>query len=619
MTDPYESKAPLSQGGVDDANQHLGEVHVGELTDADLGIASDSPAIGGASVGAADPERESPQEWDPVRVDIAPAASSDHLGAPAGDFTRSEPLVVLISPSEVEVLAPRTKKARAGAATAVQGPRLIQFSHDLELGKPLAKLIVAQLKEHGVGRRAVRLALSPEILPTKIIEVPSLAPRDLHQVVARRAAAIIEEEPLNITFSALALDGEDKEERRWLVHPIRSKEIIALQTELRSLGWSVRDVVPGRTAPFIAAGVRDQNTDGGASIVIVFDHDSATLGLVSKGRLAHISTLPGSLEEHVTGEQASLSLVQELRGIDAFWRRSSRGDQVTKIMILGAVPAAMNLMAPAIRSALGDVAIEGTTGPIQDLTDPGFTVDRSSLDARIEVLRALRSPRASILDLGLPLRPRARSILGVGLASLVLCSTVALGIRHEMSGLASSISTEARVVAAASADLEDLMQRRDRVTRLEQQIREDCDELRQLESFGVAGRSIVAGLRGAFFDDVRLLSFRVLGGATLGMGGAAAPSAGGVLHVRGLVIDGAGRTSVALDALRRRLALIPGVASVTIDPPSLSDRGGIDAFPDGASSLRFLATARLVSSSLAAASSGNPEELPGTFPGVSAD
>ncbi len=559
-----------------------GTVPIGALTDEEMGDDEHQHSS---------PDGPAYETWDLEGSDDVAAGSVQNNESILGRFSRAEPLVVLVSPTEVEVLAPRVKDS--AAARVAGDARLIQFTHDLPLGKALATFIVSTLKDHGVARSAMRLALSHEILPAKIIEVPNLQARDLHQVMARRTAAVIDSTPEEVAFSALALDGPDQPERRWLVHPMIAKPLVAFQMEMRGLGWTVRDVVPARTAPFLSAPQPSEDQEGEATLVVAFDRDAVGIGLVSDGRLAHLSTLPGSLDTHLR-QQGARSLIQELRGVDAFWRRSSRGDQVTEILILGAVPSALEQLAPSIRSALGDVRVAGAMGSSAIPITSGSWLERAPNESRIDFLRAVRNPRGASLDLSLPLRPRGRSILAVALSSLVVCSTVAMGVRSGMDGLASSISTEARVVETASADLEDLRARKREVASLEALLMADCKRLTSLEGLGVSATPIVAGLRKAFGDQTRLLSMRAMG---LAVGGATvSPERGevGALHLRGIVINAPGETMAALGRLRNALSEVPGVVNIVIEPPSLTDRGPSNQFGAGTESLRFLATTRLV-------------------------
>ena len=609
MIEP-DSELPKQARAASPGFSDYGTVPIGALTDEELGEDERVPST---------PDVPIYETWDPEAASCDASGQTQMADGLLGRFTRAEPLVVLVSPKEVEVLAPRGKES--AASKVVGDARLIQFSHDLPLGKALAAFIASTLKEHGVARNAVRLALSHEILPATIIEVPNLPPRDLHQVMARRTAAVIDSTPEDVAFSALALDGPDQPERRWIVHPMIAKPLVAFQMEMRGLGWDVRNVVPARTAPFLSAPSPEEGREGQATLVVAFDRDAVCIGLVTNGRLAHLSTLPGSIDAHLS-EQGARSLVQELRGVDAFWRRSSRGDQVTEILILGAVPSALDRLAPSIRTALGDVRVAGAVGSSSSPVPGDAWLERAPNESRIDLLRAIRTPRAVSLDLSLPLRPRGRSMIAVAMASLVVCSTVALGLRDGMAGLASSISTEARVVEAASADLEDLRARKQEAASLEALLLEDCKRLTSLEGLGVSATPIVSGLRKAFGDQTRLLSMRAMG---LAVGGATvSPERGevGSLQVRGLVLNAPGETMAALNRLEIALAQVPGVVNVVIEPPSLQDRGPVDQFGAGTRSLRFMLTTRLVPAGSEAAygaasltegrtSVGGEEPLPG--------
>lgn len=580
MIDP-DSDLPKHDQDPPRSSMDYGTVPVGAITDEELG---------------GDDEQGSPAAptydvWDPAGT-LEPGATAGQASEGIlGRFSRSENLVVLISSNSVEVLAPRGKDS--DAARVAGDSRLIELESDAPVGKELARFLVSTLKEHGVPPSAIRLALADDILPAKIIEVPNLQSRDLHQVMSRRISALIDSTPEEVAFSALALDGPDQAERRWLVHPMLAKPLTAFQMEMRGLGWQVRDVVPARTAPFLSAPAPTDGGEENATLVVVFDRETVGIGLVTGGSLTHLSTLPGSLDTHLQ-DSGARSLVQELRGVDAFWRRSSRGEQVTEILILGAVPSALERLAPPIRAALGDVRVAGAVGSASIPIASDSWLDRALNESRIDLLRAMRTPRAASLDLSLPLRPRGRSILAVAMSSLVVCTTLAMGVRSGMEGLASSISTEARVVEAASADLEELRASSQEVAAVEAMLLADTERLTSLEGIGVSASPIIGGLRRAFGDGTRLLSMRAMG---LAVGGATISSDRGEvgsLLVRGIVVDAPGETMAALGRLRAALAQVPGVVNIVIEPPSLTDRGPMNQFGAGSRSLRFLVSTRLV-------------------------
>lgn len=508
-------------------------------------------------------------------------------------------IVLHVSAQAIEALVPR-KRFAPGASPY----RLVRFSHDLDIGSALAAFLAVRLKSHGVSKRPVVLALAPDLVTSKIIELPRLGARELEGVVGRRAAALLELGAAETAFSGIALDGEDAVERRWLVHGTAKKPLTEFQAELRSLGFPVKHAIPARTAPFLSARCMEAAVSNGATLVALFEREHCAIGLLAEGRLVHLSVLQGGTHAHLTEPQTAKAFVQELRGIDAFWRRASRGDRVAAVAIGGVEPFVVERLNTAILSALGEVAVttldEGTNDPRQGdgtLSVAGLDgleeeqgegvapLDHAGEKARIALLTSLANHRVSSLDFAVDLRPRARDILLVGGASALLFGTLAVGLRDDFRSRAASLATETQVVQAASADLDDLRTLERTVQTLEGQVRSACSELESVSAIGLPARDLLNGVFGAFTDQTALLSISAAG-SSVSTGGA------GVLRLRGVVEDLPGETASALSRLESNLRAVQGVSDVQIEMPSLSDRAG-DLRGGGRTSLRFSAVLQL--------------------------
>lgn len=512
---------------------------------------------------------------------------------------RPAPVVVHVSVASIEALVPRKRFGSSALAA-----RLVRSAHELEMGSALAEFIAARLRAEGLSKRPVIVALAPELISAKILELPPLSPRDLHGVIARRAAALLDLEADEASFSAIALDGEDAADRRWLVHATAKKPLTEFQSTLRSIGYPAKVVIPARTAPFLSSRCTDAAIDSGATLVALFERDSCAIGLLSEGRIVHLSSLRGGIGPHLSEPQTARAFVQELRGVDAFWRRTSRGDRVGAVLIGGAESLVVEQLGAAIRGALGDVEVkmldaavtsarqEDGALPVASLealdaeNDDGLDpLDEATERARIALLGSLTSNRIGGLDLAVDLRPRGRNVLLVGSASAVVFGTLAATLRMDLEGRAAQLAVEAQVFEAAAADLEELQGLERSVRGIESQVRTACDELQAASSVGLPAMDLVDGVFGAFDGRTELLSISATG-PSLAQGGE------GVLRLRGVVEDVPGETAASLSSLEARLRGVVGVSDVEIEMPSLSDRAG-DLRGSGRTSLRFSAILKL--------------------------
>lgn len=486
----------------------------------------------------------------------------------------STPIVVHVSTDLVEALIPRTG---AAAAKGVPNHRLARYSHDVEFGAPLASVIASCLKEEGIKRSPVVLALGADLVKSKTVEVPSLGQKELGHVISRRAAGLIGLEPDEVTYSALALDGEDNAERRWLLNALPRTALVELQTELRKSGYPVRHAVAARTAPFLAGRLfREDTSAEGASIVVLFEPEHCAIGLLSGGRLTHTTALQGGDLAHLEDPQTVRAFIQELRGIDAFWRRSSRGERVTSVVIGGLASVDVTRFQPAIKSALGDsdvkaMEIQGIAGVSPSSTDrevSAFEKDEVVDYPRIDMLSTLLSPRMSALDFSIELRPRGKTLLAVGAVSAVVFGAFAVGLRDDFLAKAGAITTKASVVAAAGSDLGELEQLSATVQDVETMVRTAAQQLQEASSMGLPAERLMEGIFAAFQNDAMLMSVAAVSPTS--------PSGGQTqIRIGGVVPDAPGYTAQALQRLKSRLAVIEGVESVDVETPRLENGGAM--------------------------------------------
>ncbi|MEM9380064.1 MAG: hypothetical protein AAGB93_08950 [Planctomycetota bacterium] len=536
---------------------------------------------------------------------------------------RARPIVLFVSPGTVEALGPRQQLS--SEATRL---RLVRFSSDLAMGGDLASYVAGQLASHGIARRPVVVALAPQMMETRILELPDLIGRDLETVVARRAASLCDLEPGEAAFSAVSLDGEDSPERRWLVHAVQRDTLTDFQSEMRARGYPVRSVVSARSALFLSAGVEAASSaTGGATLAVLFEREACAIGVLDEGRIVHLSVVPGGSHTHLSDPDAARAFVHELRSIDAFWRRKSRGRSIAGVVVGGVAPSFVDRLHPAIRSALGDVAVNaldqhvdpvvrGSDAPapaeattespapaeateaspapsaseetaVKDLPVAELgPIDRAEESARIAVLDAIRTARLDALDLAIELRPRAKKVLAISVVSALAWGMLAQGVRSELHGTARALENETEIASNAASDLERWRALDGRVQETEAKLRAARDELVEAAGVGLPTDRLVAGLFGALDRDTALLSINAYGPALSPQG------SGGSVRIRGVVRDEPGRTAAALARFEERLSGLSCVTTVDMDIPNLSERAG-DVIANSTRSLRFSATASL--------------------------
>ncbi|MEL6905402.1 MAG: hypothetical protein AAFZ87_05070 [Planctomycetota bacterium] len=500
-------------------------------------------------------------------------------------IVRTHSIVLHVTGGVVEALVPRRGSARSHATPF----RLVRFEIEHGIGAELAEALVERLRAHGVRPRSAVLALGPDVVASQVLELPPLAGRNLEAVVGRRAAGLLDLLPDQTAYSAIALDGEDVEERRWLVHATDRRALRTFQTEMRRAGFPVASVLPARTAPYLSDRCSSAMGGDDATLVALFESDASSIGLISGDRLVQLSILPGGATAYVTDPNTARSFVQELRGIDAFWRRRSRGERVGRVIIGGVEQAIVRSLEVAIQTALGDVEVraldvEGDEPePVEDgplavgAIDGAFEGDAQAIlddpteRARIALLASFRTPRLAALDMAVELPPRRSTLAAVATGSLFVWGALGASIRAELESECLVASVGTKVAETAAADFEQLTELESIARAAERQVFDTLGDLESASDLGVPFAGIVVGLENAFEEHgVLLTATAVAGSASQGQAGA--------LRLRGAVVDELDRTSVVLESLEQRLRGIPGVTAVSVDMPSLSDHVRADGY-----------------------------------------
>lgn len=358
------------------------------------------------------------------------------------------------------------------------------------------------------------LALGPGWLETRTLDLPNLPRREFTRIVQRKAAAMLSTSLEDTLFAALPLfdssesagasaasgAGEDaaaqrgtggRVERPWLVLGMRRSLILPLLTGLRREKIRVVRIVSSRLAALSAVLSRIQDPER-ACLAVTVEADAISIGLLHRGALRSHGVVDGRLNENST---LALTLLQDLKSTEAWWRRYSRGGKLSDIVLLGLAGPRGDLLRDAIQSALPEVKVQRN--------------DPNSSDEMLmqEALAAARLDGPLQLDLSIRLPWRKRDTLlaaGLSAAGIVLLGTQAyLGLEHERAAVQAqvhSLEAEARELEEARAENESmaraLAQRIERLAELAQLQGAGCDIDQLLESAldACAGRAALLRL-----------------------------------------------------------------------------------------------------------------------------
>ena len=468
----------------------------------------------------------------------------------------------------------------------------------------LVEAAVAAREAAGAGPGPCVLALGGALVRLRRLTLPPLANKEQRGVLLRKAAAAAGTPPEDTTFAALcvvesgapAKSGEKPEAAagpsgEWVVAALSRLHSTNLRLALRRAGFDVRSVVPARWSPLVAAAEQDavarvapsqdgeaagdrenheKAESGRASIVVGVDPQAVSVMLLSEGRLRAFEIVEGDLGGTPS---MAVTLLQELRGMDAYWRKESRGGQVDHVWVCGLDAVRAESLCAAVHSALPAASARRISH-----ASPGG--GGAANEGRIEALRAclVRGPLA--IELRAPL-PSPRPVT-VGVLTLVtLCAWTLAGVTWR--GLSKDLErVQAKVdrFREEARDLSSVVERRSLVDRAEAEFDESIDTWAKVQADGFDAALVVADAWTAF-DGRALLE-------TLSVSRA---SDGFALEVSGRCDPDPVAGLRSIDEVRAALEESSSFADVTVLPsPRLPEAGGKGALRRG---LEFSMRARL--------------------------
>ncbi len=461
---------------------------------------------------------------------------------------------------------PSPKSASLGRTRAVLyvAPGFVEWFEQAPGGEPIlgrapllgsacgdvARAAAELVRSLGRRGRECTLVLADEFLHARVLSLPDLAERELRLALRRKAANLCGTKEKACVFGALHLGLESDESKpaearthKWLLIAQERVQLTQLEVHLRRRGLRVRRILPARLVALGQRAVLETQETGGR-VVVGFGPDSAVLSLIQGGALVHQTILAGRLG---AGSPLAMTLIQELRGLDLFWRKHSRGASIAEVVLVGAEPEDAGGLGPALYAALPGTRVEQHPGAAD--AAPGV--------GRAEALGAALRSGPFTLDLCVPIAPRPASLVAL---------TTALGLVAVVAGRICVGHIEERRHGWQEAgdlvrELTDDLPALSREAQAREWAREGVERRRRrleaLDGLGVPLEEMLLDLSRAFAGRGQLTTLALTATPT------------------GLTIDATGETSadpltgyLALEELRRTLEGSPHFRDVELTPPA---------------------------------------------------
>lgn len=349
------------------------------------------------------------------------------------------------------------------------------------------------------GRRRCIVALAEGLLKQRAIELPPMASAARRAVLARKAAGLLDLTEDRVLYSALEL-ADDEAARsaqgttRWLLVAQERAFAVALRTALEAGDLRPERVVSESLAHLDAA-QRLRGEVGPACIVIDVGDAEVGVGLIAARAVHHMTVLPGSL---ASTPALALTLLHEVRTLEAFWRKESRGGNVEQVVLLGLDAERSEALGAAVRSVLPAVTL---TAEPAERGAPG--------SGRLASIAACAAEGPFTLEIGARRPVRTARVLTVGTALLTLIGAFAVYSQRGTAEETRRLREEADFLARESGDLELLRAStagaREAVTRLDQEVR----RLERTAALGLALEPCLREILLACGRDAVPLSIRV--------------------------------------------------------------------------------------------------------------
>ena len=337
--------------------------------------------------------------------------------------------------------------------SASQVHRLDFDARTTELHQAAIRLL-AGIKEK---RRTCILGLEEGFYRRLQVDLPAnVSASELKEVLRRKASGLFGD-GVGIVFEALPLQGDRKKIRSgvqpWLVFAVEAGPFRALLKNLTSVGFKVVRTVAADLSYQNLAHHESLGEDQGALLV---GHTGASIGVslfTAKGLVTQNLVPIESLDR----EALASTLVQELRAMDAYWRKMTEGGSITRATLVGFDRDWEGLITPSARLILPDLDL--TVDTAARVASDGLSPSPMSMSAC-----ALVSPLA--IEFSLKVAPKKRVAVTLAVASVAAVLSVGSYATHKLRDRSDALFSElemrfdrpyiARTTSSVAAELDSL-------------------------------------------------------------------------------------------------------------------------------------------------------------------
>lgn len=408
----------------------------------------------------------------------------------------AERLAVLhLTPEGAEWLDP----CEPGAVRYAKVPVLGAAPGDLAAAAEQARALA------GGARRRCVLALGGRLVEQRVMGLPEMPRRDLERVLPRKAANLLGVDAEQALYCALPLARERRvaaeagTESKWFLLAMRRSLLTPLTHALHKSGFEIERLAsPAMARLCFAQGLRADTA--APCIVVDVDTDSVVVSLIQADELHMQNRLQGSFESTPT---MAMTLIQEVKTFDAFWRKVSRGEGVKQVVVLGMDAERSRLFANAIVTALPGAAVRVRPDETDELKAP----EQRALTARVLSLSACRATGSLAVEASLPTPPKLALVAGVAGAALLVTGSLGAVMHDSLARELHALRSARMSIDAASGNLASLSDDNRRTQAVLDELQVETERLVARMDWGAPLAPTLEALVGVVDGHAQLRSF----------------------------------------------------------------------------------------------------------------
>ncbi len=415
-------------------------------------------------------------------------------------------------------------KGECAGTAAVEGSTVLD----------LVKSAVQARRSAGSRLRHCRVALGDELITERVLPLPPLPRKDLPAVLERKAAGLLSREASDVTYSARRWDGTVQvvaEETSlehdpkgplvdaqvpWLLcaasrslvrdlrlalarEGIRVQEVVSLR--LANMSWmhesarltKLAQASAESDAPDAAHANRGPREGVAGTLTVDVDESGVCVGLFEGDSLRHLSFLRGELSQSAA---LATNLMQELRSVEAWWRKQSRGSKLESVLCMGLDPG---------RAALFSHALTATFPGAEVVCHSVSEIDADGTPQHSNTRWAALARGPFPLDVGVPIPLRHSHAMLVTMSILVAGALCGFVIQHRVAEQTRLATDETQELTSAACDLPGLVESNQRCAQAAGDLRKEVLRLEALHKAGLPAYLVFNDCVQALAGEIDLL------------------------------------------------------------------------------------------------------------------